>query len=380
MNPPPRILLSAGMIQGGLSGVGRYVVEIARRIGSVSNISLHVAGLASDRALFPTIPDDRWIEIPPAFASGPRNLLWHWVQLRAVLRGGDFALYHSPSYRRIALACPTPQIATIHDCAPFHLRDKYGPLRGFFGRILVPAMARRCAHVLTVSHFTAADLKKFFKLPPGKITVVHNGLDHERYRPLPEADLAAFRERLGARKPYLLYISRLEHPGKNHVRLIEAYERARAAGTLDAPLLLGGAPWHGAEVIRAHVEKSPYAADIHLPGFIDEADLPLWYGAARALVFPSLMEGFGLPVAEALACGTPVLSSDRGSLPEVGGDAARYFDPTDVDAMAAALGSLGETTPAESAALRERGLAQAARFHWDHAARATVDAYLAVLS
>jgi glycosyltransferase involved in cell wall biosynthesis len=214
----------------------------------------------------------------------------------------------------------------------------------------------------------------------GKITVVHNGLDHERYRPLPEADLAAFRERVGARKPYLLYISRLEHPGKNHVRLIEAYERARAAGTLDAPLLLGGAPWHGAEVIRARVEKSPYAADIHLPGFIDEADLPLWYGAARALVFPSLMEGFGLPVAEALACGTPVLSSDRGSLPEVGGDAARYFDPTDVDAMAAALGSLGETTPAESAALRERGVAQAARFHWDHAARATVDAYLAVLS
>ena len=379
MNAPPKVLLSAGMIQGGLSGVGRYVVEIAKRMGNESKISLHIAGLRSDRALFPTIGDARWIDIPPRYAGGAGNLLWHWLHLRGLLRRGRFDLYHSPSYRRIVPACPAPQIATIHDCAPFHLRDKYGALRGFFGRVLVPAMARRCPCILTVSHFTAGDLTRFFKIPQERITVIHNGIDHGTYRPLPTAELAAFRQRVGVERPYLLYISRLEHPGKNHVRLIEAYEHARASGGLNAPLILGGAPWHGADVIRARAVASPHSAEIHLPGFIDEADLPFWYGAARALVFPSLMEGFGLPVAEALACGTPVLSSDRGSLPEVGGDAALYFDPTSVEAIAGALAKLDTRSPAEASVFRERGLQQAARFHWDHAARATVGAYLAAL-
>lgn len=375
----PKVLLSAGMIQKGLSGVGRYVVEIARRLGPDPALSLHVCGLDADRGLFPTVPDERWIQLPARFGTGAANLLWHFGWLRGILRRGNFDLYHSPSYRRIIPVCPVRQIATIHDCAPFHLRDKYGAARGFFGRVLVPAMARRCPRVLTVSHFTAGDLTRFFKIPPRRITVVHNGIDHAVYRPRAEAELTAFRERMGIERPYLIYISRLEHPGKNHVRLIEAYERARSGGGLDAPLILGGAPWHGANVIRARAVASPHAADIRLPGFIDEADLPLWYGAARALVFPSLMEGFGLPVAEALACGTPVLSSDRGSLPEVGGDAALYFDPTSVDAIADALANLGARSPAEAAAFRERGLQQAGRFHWDRAARATADAYLAAV-
>ncbi|MCC5840240.1 MAG: glycosyltransferase family 4 protein [Opitutales bacterium] len=377
---PPKVLLSAGMIQGGLSGVGRYVVEIARRLGPEPTLSLHVAGLDADRTLFPTVPDERWISLPPRFGKGAANLLWHFGPLRGILRRGGFDLYHSPSYRRIMPACPVPQIATIHDCAPFHLRDKYGAARGFFGRILVPVLARRCRHVLTVSHFTAGDIERFFKIPASRLTVIHNGLDHSRYRPLSEEDLGAFRERVGVSAPYLLYLSRLEHPGKNHVRLIEAYDRARAAGTLDSPLVLGGAPWHGAEAIYKRSAASPYSADIALPGFIDEADLPYWYGAARALVFPSLIEGFGLPVAEAMACGTPVLSSDRGSLPEVGGDAALYFDPTSVEEMAAALLTFAGRTPAEAQAFREKGFTQAGRFHWDLAAQATGAAYLRSVS
>lgn len=368
------------MVQGGRSGVGRYVIEIARRLGPNPAFSLHVAGLESDRARFPTIPDSRWIPIPSRFAGGAANLLWHFGPLRGILRRGGFSLYHSPSYRRIIPSCPVPQIATIHDCAPFHLREKYGAVRGFFGRVLVPAMARRCRRILTVSHYTAGDIERYFKIPSNRLEVIHNGLDHNRFRPLAASAVAAFRDRVGVKDPYLLYLSRLEHPGKNHVRLIAAYDRVRAAGVLDSPLLLGGAPWHGAEAIHARAAASPYRKDIVLPGYIDDSDLPLWYGAARALVFPSLIEGFGLPVAEALACGIPVLSSDRGSLPEVGGESAIYFDPGSTEAIAKALEALAKRSTAESASFYESGLQQAARFNWDHTACAVAGSYLTTLA
>jgi glycosyltransferase involved in cell wall biosynthesis len=370
-----KVLLSAGMIQSGLSGVGRYVVEIARRLPIDSSVDLHIAGLQADRHLFPTIQDCNWLTIPARYSKGAANLFWHTALLPRILHKGSYDLYHSPSYRRIIPICPVAQIATVHDCAPFHLREKYGAARGFFGRKWVPTLARRCRSILTVSHFTAADIVRFYHIPMESITVIHNGLDHATYRPLHESALENFRQRMGIKKPYLLYISRLEHPGKNHVRLIEAYDRARKAKIIDAPLVLGGAPWHGAEAIQRRVAASPYADAIMLPGFIDENDLPLWYGAAAALVFPSLIEGFGLPVAEALACGVPVLSSDRGSLPEVGGDAALYFDPTDEVSIVNALQQFANRSQAEADAFKERGLKQAARFHWDNAALATADSY-----
>lgn len=126
--------------------------------------------------------------------------------------------------------------------------------------------------------------------------------------------------------------------------------------------------------------RSPYCADIRLPGFIAEADLPLWYGAAQALVFPSLMEGFGLPVLEAMACGLRVASSNCGSLPEVGGEAALYFDPASSSEMA---GALLQVQSEPEAAVRRRielGLQQAAKFDWDQAAMATCQSYLKTIN
>ena len=126
----PKVLLSAGMIQGGLSGVGRYVVELANRIALMEGVELHVAGLDSDRSLFPDVPDACWISIPPSSGGGVKNLIWHQRRLPRILREGGFDLLHIPSYRRIVAFCPVSQLATIHDCAPFRLRDKYGALRG----------------------------------------------------------------------------------------------------------------------------------------------------------------------------------------------------------------------------------------------------------
>ncbi len=371
----PKVLLSAGMIQSGHSGVGRYVVELANRISKMGTVELHVAGLDEDRRLFGSVDDRLWISIPPSSAGGLRNLLWHQFKLPTILRSGGFDLLHIPSYRRVVASCPITQLATIHDCAPFRLRDKYGLLRGFFGRHVAPWLARRCDHVLTVSEFTKRDLIHFFKLPSTGVEVVYNGLNHETYRPATSAAVADFRERHGFKQPFLLFISRLEHPGKNHLRLIEAYERYRETSGADMLLVLAGAPWHGAEVIESRVRESAFADSIRLPGFVVEEELPLWYAAAEALVFPSLMEGFGLPVVEALACGLRVASSNRGSLPEVGGDAAVYFDPEDVVGMAEAILQLCQE-PAEARQARiDTGIVHAAGFNWDVAAKVTCQTY-----
>ena len=372
----PKVLLSAGMIQGGLSGVGRYVVELAQRIAKMDTVDLHVAGLDADRSLFQALDDAHWVTIPESAAGGLKNLIWHQQKLPSILKAGAYDLLHIPSYRRIVAFCPVPQLVTIHDCAPFRLRDKYGALRGLFGRQIAPWMARRCEHVLTVSEFTKQDLIDYFKLPAEGIDVVYNGLNHSLYHPRSGEEQAAFCARQGVEAPFLLFISRLEHPGKNHVRLIEAYETFRRETDQQHLLVLGGAPWHGAEVIEDRVRQSPFAADIRMPGFIEEADLPLWYASADGLVFPSLIEGFGLPVVEALSCACRVATSDRGSLPEVGGDAAIYFDPERVPDIARAIAELCAENETERDERITKGISHASKFDWDHAAMATCQSYL----
>lgn len=376
-----RILLSAGMIQAGLSGVGRYVIELARELeGFLEDAELHVCGLASDRHLFPGLPDNRWLDIPPSARGGVANLAWHQASLPTILRKGGFSLVHIPSYRRILACSPVPQVATIHDCAPFHLRDKYGPLRGFFGRTVVPRLARRCQHVITVSQATRKDLLRFMDLDPHRVTVIWNGIQHAHYRQQDPRSVADFRDKKGLGDKVLLYVARLEHPGKNHIRLIEAFESVVESGHPDAQLVLGGADWHGAEVIHQRVQNSPARTSIHMAGFMEEKDLPLWYASARCLVFPSLFEGFGLPVAEAMACGTLVIASDRGSLPEVGGDAVDIINPESVPEIADAILRVLEMDPSQHDLRVAGGLKRATCFHWRQAAKETCAVYDAVLT
>lgn len=371
------VAISTSVNQRGKSGVATYLFGlIDGLLNCCPDIRLTLFGLTDDRPLFaPWLDRAAWAEVAETWRPALRDVVWHQLILPRRLRQIGADVVHIPSYRRILARPPCPQVVTIHDCAAFHVRGKYDAARMLYGRHVVPRLARSADRITTVSHATASDVEAFFNLPATSLNVIWNGIDHRRFCPASAQALDAFRTRQNLAQPYIVYLARLEHPAKNQVRLIEALERLLAAQP-DLPhmLVLAGADWHGAEVIHARVSASPVRHRIRTPGFVTAEELPLWYAGAELLAYPSLFEGFGLPPIEAMACGCPVVCSDRGALAEVVGDAARIVDPESAPAIAAGL----REVLAAPDKWRERGLARAQLFDWKRTAQATAALYHAV--
>jgi glycosyltransferase involved in cell wall biosynthesis len=188
--------------------------------------------------------------------------------------------------------------------------------------------------------------------------------------------VAAVRGRYGLPGRYLLFVGTIE-PRKNLTRLLHAFEPLRKEGLTDALVVVGKRGWLYGDFF-AELERSPVREAVILPGFVPDEHLPAVYAGAQALVFPSLYEGFGLPTLEAMACGTPVACSDTASLPEVGGDAALYFDPTSEDAILQTLRRLLSDAELQEE-LARRGLTRASHFSWDRVAAETEAVYRAVM-
>jgi len=376
-----KIGLSTSVMQRGKSGVGQYVLALVRALLAQKRpheLTLFV--LEQDVPLFAfAVPTVRIVPVDEKYRSPIRNILWHQFHLPRLARELELDVLHIPSYRRMMGRKPCALVATIHDLAPFRLPGKYDWARMFYGRVVARWLARRQDQIIAVSQFTADDIGRFFGAPSDRIQVIPNGLDHTRFSPgdhqVAKCQVASTHQLV---RPFFLYVARLEHPAKNHLRLIEAFERYKRATGSDWELVLGGSDWHGAEVIHERIRKSPYTTAIRTLGFVSDAELPTLYRAADLFVFPSLFEGFGLPPAEAMACGCPVLSSPRGALGEVIGDAAVPLDPEDVIDLTRQL-TYYATLPTARVALVEKGLQRAARFDWKHTAAATLEVYSAAI-
>ncbi len=372
-----KIGFSTTVIQRGKTGVAQYVFALLRAmLPHAGHHEFHLFVLEEDLPLFDFAKGSmRVVPVPEKFRPAAKNIAWHQAFLPSAARRLGLDVIHVPSYRRLLWAKPCAMVATIHDLAPFHLSGKYDWKRMFYGRVVVKRLARRQDEIIAVSEGTARDLQKFFGLGPDRVTVVWNGIDHQRFQPGDTAAAkAAAAARWGLDQPFFLYVSRLEHPAKNHVRLIEAFNQFKAATHSQWLLAFAGSDWHGAEAIHAAAKASPFARDIRLLGFVSDNDLPSLYWATDVFVYPSLFEGFGFPPIEAMACGIPVISSTRGSLQEVVRDAALTVDPENPAVIAAALGRM-----AGSAAERDRwragGLENARRFDWNVNAARILEVY-----
>lgn len=373
--------LSTSVIQRGKSGVAQYVfalVEALLRQTARPDLTLFV--LENDVPLFDFAKDAaRIVRVSERFRPPVKDILWHQTVLPSLARAHRLDVLHVPSYRRMLWPRPCALVTTIHDLAPFHVADKYDWKRMFYGRVVARWLAHRQDKIIAVSQNTANDILRFFKLPPEKVSVIHNGLDHARFFPdSTEAAKQFVTQRFNLREPYFLYVARLEHPAKNHVRLIEAFNRFKEETESKWQLVFGGSDWHGAPAIHAAIGQSPFRSDIHCLGFVENDALPMLYRAASVFVYPSLFEGFGIPPLEAMACGCPVLCSTRGALGEVVDSAAVTVDPEDVPALTEQLAALAGD-PTLRRKLRAAGLARAQHFDWERTVAKTLEVYASAL-
>ncbi|MDX1952418.1 MAG: glycosyltransferase family 1 protein [Verrucomicrobiota bacterium] len=372
-----KIGISTSVVQRGRTGIAQYLLALIREyLNAPPNDEFTLFILEEDLPLF-EFARERMTLLPVSenFRPAVRNIAWHQTELPRLAKAHQLDLLHIPSYRRLLGWKPCPVVATIHDLAPFRVRRKYDLLRMFYGRVIVRWLAHRQDQIIAVSKNTANDIERFFKIPRWEVEVIYNGLDHTRFNPFnreqAKAEMAA---RHQLTNPFFLYVARLEHPGKNHVRLIEAFERFKARTGSNWQLVFGGADWHGAEYIHQAIQRSPCKQDIKNLGFVTDEQLPQLYRAADIFVYPSLYEGFGMPPIEAMACGTPVISSDQGALCEVVDNAACIVQPTDLESISAALTQLG-MQPSLRAHFQDAGLRRAAAFNWKRTAEETLRVY-----
>jgi glycosyltransferase involved in cell wall biosynthesis len=261
-------------------------------------------------------------------------------------------------------------VSTIHDVAFAAVPETFSPWERLWMPRLILLTARRAAMVLTVSAFARGQVVQWAGIAPDRVAVTYDGVGAE-FTPVPAGPARdAVLGHYGIRPPFVLSLGRL-NPRKNLLRVVDAFERL-ARPRLQ--LVIAGVAAYGSDMLAKRVQGSPARQAIRRVGFIADADLSAVLSAAAVFVYPSLFEGFGLPPLEALACGTPVVASNTTALPEVLGDAALLVDPTNVDAIAAAVQrALVDDTL--RAGLQRRGLQRAACFSWDATALNTQQAY-----
>lgn len=358
------------------AGIGRYTRELIQALTALPSANQYTLFYASPQKM----RSDEFRNPQSAFRIKHLPFhdkwlarIWHRAQLPIPIEliTGKIDLFHSPDFTLPPTLPGVPKLLTVHDLS--FIRDPnsaWPSLRAYLMKA-VPRSVKRATHVLADSQATKDDLVELFNTPPEKITVLYSGVD-ARFKPIRDrAEVERVREKykIGSR-PFVLSVGTLQ-PRKNYRRLIEAYAKLNN-DQLD--LIIGGGKGWMFNDILAQVMELGLADRVHFIGFVDDEDLPTLYSAADLFVYVSLYEGFGLPLLEAMACGTPVIGSNTSSLPEVIGDVGLQVDPKNIEAITAAMSQLlgqSELRDRSSAA----GIDRAKQFTWNKAARELLSIY-----
>lgn len=286
-------------------------------------------------------------------------------------RRRNIDLYHAPSF--IPLAFPGPTVITVHDLSHLRYPETHPASRVAMLARRLPAALREASFVLVDSEFVRGELLAEYSLPPEKVVTTHLGVS-PRFRPMAKEEARPVLERLELEYGrYILSVGTLE-PRKNVAATLEAYSMLPAATRAAYPLVLAGVAGWRMEKLAGRIAAMARSGALRALGYVPEADLPALYAGAAVLAYPSLYEGFGLPVLEAMASGVPVVTSNRSSLPEVAGDAAQIMEPEDCAALRGALMAMLDPS-ADRQRRVARGIAWAKTFTWERCAEQTIAVY-----
>jgi glycosyltransferase involved in cell wall biosynthesis len=353
-----KVALMGRSLRGQMSGVVRYTDQLVRALAPRLGGNLNVFVTRADDGL-----DDlpvRRIRAPFRTPNEYARAFWEQTYVPLEVRRLDPDVYHSPNYI-LPAATRCPSIVTIHDVA--FLDRSVHRLRSHLYLTACSLIAlRKAARVVCVSNYTAEQLKARFGWVRDKVRVIGEGVD-DHFAPCDAVSIEAFRRNHGVSAPYLVFVGTLE-PRKNLTRLLRAFELAVTRHHLPHDLVIVGAPGWKTGPVRAAYDRSSVRDRIRFVGYVADLELPAAYSGADALAYPSLHEGFGLPPLEAMACGTPVITSNTTALAEVAGPAAVTVDPTDVDALSDAIASV-LSDDVQRRRLRDRGLRHVTQFRWD---------------
>ncbi|MEM9822646.1 MAG: glycosyltransferase family 1 protein [Bacteroidota bacterium] len=353
------------LLKGKLEGIGWVTYELLQRM-----VKAHPEDeffFLFDRPYDPKFVFAENVRPLVLFPPARHPLLWWLWFERAVpkaLKNCEADVFLSTdSYLSLGTSVKTAMIC--HDIAHVHFPEEIPFLVNQYYQHFVPRFLKRAEQVISVSHFTKADIIRQYAIDAEKIAVVHNAC-REGFIPLDETSQSAVRQRYAQGKPYFFYVGAV-HPRKNVHRLITAFDQYKSASSASTQLLIGGRfAWQTGPVKTAY-DQSSFREDIHFLGYLSEEALKQVLASALAFVYPSLFEGFGLPVLEAMHCGVPVITSKVSSLPEISGDAGILVDPTSIAQIANAMQQL-EGDEKLRQKLVEKGNRQKEKFDWEQSA------------
>lgn len=324
------------------AGVSRYTYTLLEALDQLADDQLRytvfVSSSEATAAAASPLGRSARMRLEPArwTTDGPiKRIVWEQTRLPARLREARADVFHAP-VNVLPERLPCPSVVTIHDLAFVRYPEFFRPARRLYQRAFTERSARAATLIVAVSESTRQDIIKAFGVAPERVRVIYPSVSPD-FQPVRDpAALAAFRARHGLPARYLLFLGTLE-PRKNLLMLVEAYARLRASAPVAPPLILAGAKGWYYDSLYERVRELGLERDVTFAGYVSREEQALWYAGAALFLYPSLYEGFGLPVAEALACGAPTITSNVSSLPEVAGTVAMQVAPTDAEALAHAM-------------------------------------------
>ncbi|MEW5957642.1 MAG: glycosyltransferase family 1 protein [Chloroflexota bacterium] len=358
------------------AGISWYMVNLLKNLAQASPDSLEYHAFLGDHDFQEPslrLHLSQWPTHRPV-----ARILWEQLVQPLALRRAGIDLLHALAFVT-PLAATCPAVVTVYDLSFLRYPDAFRPFNRWYLSRFTAASVRRAQAVIAISESTRQDVIELLGAAPERVHTIYCGVGRE-FRPLPRPEVAAFKAARRLPDPLVLYLGTLE-PRKNVEGLIRAYARWRQQDPTAPPLFLaGGQGWYYTKIFQL-VDTLKLTEHIRFPGYIPQEELPLWYNAAVLFVYPSHFEGFGLPVLEAMACGTPVITSTAASLPEVAGvdGAAWLVEPADIEALARAMAEL-MSQPDRRAAMSAQGQHRATGFQWEKTARETVAVYQKVLA